>query len=502
LFTSRSLTSLVAAGLGSLFLTGLSAAPAFAHADLERIAEAQQQYAGGITIPLIASSNVGLLATHPSQAGISGCFMKTAPLYVQSNVDSVRVFDISDPTLPIPTGVMPSAQFENEAMNCGERKTTSGIRRFAMVGVDPLQASPGDISHANVGDGNELVIVEVTDPANPHIASRLFSTTSTHTVTCVDGSNCTFAYSAGEETFSIFDLRRLDKPRELDSDRFLPGVQPFKTPTGGHKWNFTGKYGIHTGWNGSSIWDVSKPMRPRVLTTTGKAGKGLDPKFEGFNDFIHHNSAWPNARKFAAGAQPSVKNGNVLLVTEEDYNQTDCALAGSFQTWWIKSLKAKPRAIVPLDKVELADLGNFPLPQGAFCSSHWFDYHSSGIVAAGFYGGGTQFLDVRNPREIKSYGYATWGVSEVWDAYFVPEYGDNGVATGKKTDIVFSVDAVRGLDVYQVALPGTEASNPLPVSAAGGWGLGGLGAGMLGLLTLACAALTRRAARTRAVVAA
>ena len=106
----------------------------------------------------------------------------------------------------------------------------------------------------------------------------------------------------------------------------------------------------------------------------------------------------PNAKRFEPGAKPSLKNGNVLLVTEEDYEQTDCALAGSFQTWWVKRLDGKPGSIVPLDKVELADLGNFPLPQGAFCSSHWFDYRAGGLVAVGFYGGGLQILDVTDPR--------------------------------------------------------------------------------------------------------
>ena len=106
----------------------------------------------------------------------------------------------------------------------------------------------------------------------------------------------------------------------------------------------------------------------------------------------------------------------MLLVTEEDYEQTDCSKAGSFQTWWVKRLDGTKDAIVPLDKVELSDLGSFPLPQGAFCSAHWFDLNSSGIVAAGFYGGGTQLLDVRNPSDIKAYGHAIWGASEVWDA--------------------------------------------------------------------------------------
>ena len=44
----------------------------------------------------------------------------------------------------------------------------------------------------------------------------------THTVACVDDRDCTTAYSAGDSGadggFSIFDLRRLAKPREVDSN--------------------------------------------------------------------------------------------------------------------------------------------------------------------------------------------------------------------------------------------------------------------------------------------
>ena len=151
-----------------------------------------------------------------------------------------------------------------------------------------------------------------------------------------------------------------------------------------------------------------------------------------------------------------MRNGNVLFVTEEDYEQTDCAQAGSFQTWKVQTLGGRKSAIVPLDKVELADLGTFPVPQYAFCSAHWFDYHQSGIVAAGFYGGGLQLIDVRNPRDIKSYGHATWGASEVWDAYWVPKYDTDGNIMKKKTNLLYTVDLVRGLDVYNVDLPGGD----------------------------------------------
>ena len=123
--------------------------------------------------------------------------------------------------------MLPSAQFENEAMNCGERITSQGKRRFALIGVDLVQASPDDIDHLNVG-GGELVIVDVTDPAAPRILARTPGSTSTHTVACVKKSDCTYAYSAGDDSngkFSIFDLRNSRQPREVDSNPQKAGIQ-------------------------------------------------------------------------------------------------------------------------------------------------------------------------------------------------------------------------------------------------------------------------------------
>lgn len=443
--------------------------PANTHGDHDRNRHTHQRLSADTNAPLGTSPNVSLVASNPGAAGISGCFQRTAPLFVQSNIDSIRVYDVSTPTRPTLTGTLPSLQFENEAMNCGQRTLANGkVRRFVLIGVDTHQASPGDIEHTNVG-GKELVLVDVTDPAKPFIRSRAKGSTSTHTVTCVSAVNCSYAYSAGTKgKFSIFDLRDLNHPREVDGDRATAGVQGFASPTYGHKWNFDDAgYGTHTGYDGASMWKVTNPRSPQLVTTTGAAGRGTDPRYPGWNDFILHNSQRPNARAFRPGASPSVAHGNVLFVTEEDYEQTDCSKAGSFQTWWVKRLDGTRSAIVPLDKVELADLGNFPSPQGTFCSSHWFDYHPSGIVSVAFYGGGTQFVDARNPRHLTSYGHATWGASEVWDSYWVPVYRRSGVMTARKTNLAYSVDLVRGMDVYRVDLPGSSYDTAMGATRAG-----------------------------------
>ena len=241
--------------------------------------------------------------------------------------------------------------------------------------------SPGDIEHVNVG-GGELMVVDVTDPADPKIAGRAPGVHEHphRDLRAADQLHLRLLRRRRQHRpLLVFDLRDLDHPVEVDSDPTTAGVQGFTSPTAGHKWNFDDAgFGTHTGFKGASMWNVSNPRAPRLVTTTGAAGQGADPKFPGWNDFILHNSQRPNAKAFRNGAAPSLANGNILLVTEEDYEQPDCSQAGSFQTWWVKRLDGTPDAIVPLDKVELSDLGTFPLPVGAFCSSHWFDFHPSG----------------------------------------------------------------------------------------------------------------------------
>ena len=55
-------------------------APASAHGDHPEPRRAQSALAGDAGTGLLSSPNVTHLSTNPSQVGISGCFMRTAPV--------------------------------------------------------------------------------------------------------------------------------------------------------------------------------------------------------------------------------------------------------------------------------------------------------------------------------------------------------------------------------------------------------------------------------------
>jgi hypothetical protein len=423
--------------------------------------------------PVVASPNVELIKSNPGTAAISGVFSRSAPYFYVSGLDSVTVFDVSDPRNPVQTGKLVNAIFENEAMTLGERLEGDKVRRFVLLGNDLVQASPGPggIQRGRLG-GGELIIVDVSDPANPNIVGRTPSTgtgaatTSTHTVACMNAS-CSIAYSAGDGgKFSVFDLSDLSKPkqiREVASPAAAPN--PIFTTGAGHHWSVDGAaVAWHTGSGGTAAFDVSDPLSPQALNATDANGTKSP-----YNDFIHHNSQRPNALAFAPGKGTSVTNGNVALVTEEDYaNEGDevvCDRAGTFQTWEVPSLDggayraANPKSEPNKGSIRVLDTINPPAesggglsaPAGGFCSAHWFDYHQSGVIAQGYYQQGLRLVNVRDPRNLKQEGFFTGGGTEVWDAYWAPQREPSGrVRPGYKTNIIYTVDAVRGVDVFEV----------------------------------------------------
>ena len=423
--------------------------------------------------PQLIAENVTLVKNLPeATAGVSLAFSSDTPHMYLSSLKGIHVYDISEPEDPILVSFEPLPHYQNEAMSLGERKNGD---KFLLVGSTLAAVSTaGDVDK----DSRMAIVVEVTDPADPTVVGSVVTESRTHTVSCRN-KECDFAYSDGrtQGAISIIDLRDFRDPK-------MAGTFASVVPQGHDQDVDDAGYLWHVGGQGAVALDVSKPTKPvQVASTNGKALGGLTE----WNGFILHNSTRPNAKKFQTNAKPSLKNGNVLLATEEDTGEGECGPElGAFSTWHIPYVSAKkyrkdnPKSepgkgtIAPLDLWYPEDSGVY----GAHCSAHYFDYNEKGIVTQGWYELGTRILDVRDPKNIKQIGvFLAPGATETWASYWVPARDKKGKLTGKSTNIIYSVDHVRGLDVLKIGkssanapevnaptVPGWNGLNFIPVS--------------------------------------
>ncbi len=433
--------------------------------------------AEAIEIPVFGE-NVELLANLPDAAGISAAFDPNRPFMYLSSLHGIEVYDISSPELPILVGAVPTVMFQNENVNVGAASSRSDGTTFVLVGTDlggavtPTKPESTAVAPGEGGYVQRVYVVDVTDPRLPFIRSDLSPSTYTHTVTCVD-KGCHYAYTAGTmKDFSVLDLRNLDRPKELTVVRSSWGWHDWQRDAAGIMWQAAD--------HGTAAYDITDPRAPDILNTTNKlAVSGAQ-----WNGFIHHNSDRPYARRFRAGRHPSVFAGNILLVTEEDLFYGDCSDFGSFQTWYIPSLRQGDNptdapgkgTIRPLDRwyAETFDTGRQE-STGTVCSAHYFDFHQGGFVAQAWYSHGVRILDVRDAFNVKQVGYWVAPGQATWSAYWVPERDRRGrVVRGPhgealRSEVVYAIDAGRGLDVLRVTLPRSSPTMtesiraPLPV---------------------------------------
>jgi hypothetical protein len=440
-----------------------------------------------------ATPNVTPVGAIPDATAISTEFASDEPLMFVSTLKGIRTYDISNPRLPVPLGVLPMSFFQNENVKLGERFDADGNleERFLLIGFDLYGVTPTE-DPTNVGTTREVVVVDVTDPADPHITARLETNHRTHTLGCAN-AECTHAFTSGDNlSFDVINLADIHQPfiETTITDQPMAGNTGI-TSSIGHDWDVDADdVAWWVGTGGIIAYDVSDPTNPVILNSSDEHGRDPD-----WNIFISHNSLRPNADVFEGprhhpgrgggppagrgpvgtdSGDPHVDGGNVLLVTEENYQDVTCETEGSFQTWYVPDLDPSINSdgeqdggtITPLAQwnTEVLSTG-IATPAGAFCSAHYFDYHQDGFVAQGWYQQGLRILDVRDPHDITQVAYWVTGVQETWGAYWVPEYDEEGRQTGEKTNVVYTNDPTRGLEILEVDLPDSAPEDTAEVSA-------------------------------------
>jgi hypothetical protein len=368
--------------------------------------------------PLATSSNVQLLDHIPGSA--AGMNFKGHYAYV-SGWAGVTVLDIANAASPRLVGALPLPHFENEDVDlCGNTLIVVNDRE-----VEDL--------------GSVLYVVSIANPTTPVIQAVLplgltgSGRGSGHIANFVK-SDCTQLWVDGGDHVEVVDLTVPSAPRSLGkfesaaalSDNFNVSHDTELDKSTGTVWN--------VGGGGAAGYKLTaNPLKPQLLGTTGTAGRNPSP----YNDFILHNSQ---------------RRGNTLLVTEEDYIDTDetppggCRGQGKFETWDLSRLNKG--AITPQDTWETELNGMFTsgavdskAPVTVNCSSHWFDA-KNGIAAVGWYEQGVRFLDYRTPTQITQVGYYIPAAGSTWAAYWSP--------TDPSGEVAYTADAYRGVDVLKI----------------------------------------------------
>jgi hypothetical protein len=384
--------------------------------------------------PLATSSNVHLLAHIPGNA--AGMNFKDHYAFV-TGWTGVQVLDIARPESPQLVAELPLAHFENEDVDlCGN----------TLIVVNDREAK--DL-------GSVLYSVNIANPLTPFVQAVLplgltgNGRGSGHIANFVK-SDCTQAWIDGGDHVEVVDLTDPAAPKSLGkfesaasmSDAFKVSHDT-ELDSAGTVWN--------VGGGGAAAYRItSDPLAPQLLGTTGAAGTNPSP----YNDFILHNSQ---------------HRGQTLLVTEEDYIDTDetppggCRGQGKFETWDASHLSTN--GITPQDTWQTELNGMFTsgavdskAPVTVNCSSHWFDARS-GVAAVGWYEQGVRFLDYRTPTDIKQVGYYIPANGSTWAAYWSP--------TDRTGQIVYTADAYRGIDVLKIdggGLTGKKVTAPVPGS--------------------------------------
>jgi hypothetical protein len=391
--------------------------------------------AGGAPVlepPLAASPNVHLVAHVPGTA--AGMTFKDHYAYV-SGWGGITVLDIAKADSPQVAGALALPHFENEDVDlCGNT---------LLVVNDRVTRDLGSV----------MYVISIASPTTPVVSAVLpLGLTGTgrgagHIANFVK-PDCSQAWVDGGDHVEVVDLSTPSAPRSLGRFESAASLSAAFKVTHDTELDSTGAVWSVGGGGAAGYRLTADPLAPQLLGTTGTAGRNPSP----YNDFILHNSQ---------------RRGKTLLITEEDYIDTDevppggCRGQGKFETWDLSGLGTG--AITPVGTWETELNGMFTggavdskAPVTVNCSSHWFDA-KSGIAAVGWYEQGVRLLDYRRPADITQVGYYIPANGSTWAAYWSP--------TDPKGEIVYTADAYRGVDVLRVdggGRTGRKVKAPVP----------------------------------------
>ena len=381
--------------------------------------------------PLAISSNVRHLGTVPTGPAL-GMVFKDHWAFV-TGPTGLTVLDIAVPAAPRVVAVHPLPHFENEDVDlCGNT---------VLITNDRITRDVGSILYAfDVSDPSRPVLVSTTPvglTGNGRGAGHIANFVT---------ADCSQMWLDGGDHVQVFDMTNPAAPRSLGKFESVASLSPVFKVTHDTERDPKGILWSVGGGGAAGYRLTSNPLAPQLVSSTGTAAVNPAP----YNDFILHNSK---------------RNGSTLLITEEDYVDTDevppggCRGQGKFETW---SISMRPGGLRPLD-TWMTEMNGSDSKAAATvnCSSHWFEV-SKDLVAVGWYEQGTRFLDVHDPGNIRQVGFYLPANGSTWAAYWSP--------TDPTRSVVYTADAYLGVEVLRIDRKADLSTMPtLTAPIPGSW---------------------------------
>lgn len=419
---------------------------------------------------VITSPNVEYLGTIPIDSpGVGGALVEEhgetgQRLFYVTGVKGMTVYDVSDPTLPLPIGFLPFYHAQNEDLSI----SADGTR--AIISADGSIAVP--VAPLTVG----VHVVDVTDPTAPELVASIGQ--SNHTTECAD-PECNWLY--GSSTGGIYDATRAD---EGIITRVEGRNYNEYTDTNGNQASAGGRHASNLDESGLVTTDSNPRLvldpRPHTDPVTGEEYGYDNPEVlaVGFrspttDNRLQHNNFRPGSTEWVprdpadpadayddtgliSGApgpartldEGSLRPGELLIGNSETNLNPTCAMAGGLSTWDMRDFD-KGRAPVQLDTFKPLNgtwADSNPAANGLGCSGHWFTVDGE-YVTASWYEHGVRFFEI---------GLDTGAIEEV--GFFQPIATQAGAAYWITDEVVYSVDYARGIDIVRFDREGERPS--------------------------------------------
>lgn len=328
-----------------------------------------------------------------------------------STTHGMAIWDVTNPAVPLPIGRVAMPHWENESFAVSDDGKTAFLTSDPGFGQPPL-----------------TYVVDASIPQAPHVVSVIPD--GAHTATCANAA-CTHLYG---DAGWIYDVRERANPKAV-----------------------SGRAGaVHYAWRDAAglLWDDGSIIDPRknpAAPTRTRVGTG------GW-----HNNMRPNAEKYrprkATDVAKTLRPGELVIGSGETWLAPGTCDSGSagISTWSIANFDKgqKAKLIGTIKPVNGTYTDGSPPVDPVGCSAHWFDYRKA-TVAAGWYDHGVRFFAVNEKTgAIKEVGWFQPVYSLTWGAYWIDD------------SYVYSVDAVRGIDVLKFD---RTAKPPSPQQAATSW---------------------------------